>query len=225
MPLFHVLAVALATWRHSDAAADQISTRYSTPVLVTPEGQRICDSSRIVQYLDERHAAETLYPDPEVYELEKRFHDHLAPDTRRVAYFYGFQSGPTLVREMARRNVGRPQAWLFALVRPLGQRILVRVLDVTEDRSVKSKKNIVDEVRHVSDLLGDRQYLVGDRFTAADLSFACMVAPALLVTAEERYGAFFPGPKEAHPEAGELARELRATPAGQHALRMFREEH
>ncbi len=92
------------------------------------------------------------------------------------------------------------------------------------------------------------RFLAGDRFTAADLAFACMAAPVLLVQRSEGYGAALPAMGEVTPEvavracaaggggvsngltgtrrfacAQALAQEMRAHAAGQFALRMFRE--
>ncbi|PNH06009.1 hypothetical protein TSOC_007669 [Tetrabaena socialis] len=63
---------------------------------------------------------------------------------------------------------------------------------------------------------GGGPYLVGGRFTAADLTFASMAAVLLL---PPQYGAYMP-PPEAWPPAA----ELRGTAAGRHALRMY-EQH
>ena len=64
------------------------------------------------------------------------------------------------------------------------------------------------------------RYLVGDRFTAADLTFAALAAPALLPPG---HPGMRTGPESMKPGARSVIEELRATPAGQHALRMYRE--
>ena len=74
----------------------------------------------------------------------------------------------------------------------------------------------------VAERLADgRRYLCGDRFTAADLTFAALAA-AVLVPPE--YGTPLPQPDEMpEPVAGEV-RAFRDHPAGAFALRLFREE-
>jgi glutathione S-transferase len=70
-------------------------------------------------------------------------------------------------------------------------------------------------------LCDGRRFLVDDRFTAADLTFAALAAPVLL---PERYGSPLP-PPEAMPDA--MSREvsrLRDHPAGIFAARLYREE-
>ena len=69
-------------------------------------------------------------------------------------------------------------------------------------------------------LAGGRRYLVGDRFTAADLTLAALAAPALLPAG---YGVRLPEPSGTSPAIAELVLRLRASPAGEHALRMYRE--
>lgn len=59
-------------------------------------------------------------------------------------------------------------------------------------------------------------YLVGGRFTAADLTFAAMAA---VVLHPPQYGAYLGG-LDGLPY-GHPAAELRRTAAGQHALRMY----
>ncbi|MEW5299062.1 MAG: hypothetical protein WDW36_002111 [Sanguina aurantia] len=61
-------------------------------------------------------------------------------------------------------------------------------------------------------------YLVGDRFSAADLTFASLAAPVLF---PPEYGAAMCDLKKLGPEFQTLVAELRATVAGQHALRMY----
>ena len=67
---------------------------------------------------------------------------------------------------------------------------------------------------------GGAAYLVGSRFTAADLTFACLAAP---VVGPGGYGGLggMPLPWGVYPEG--LLEEMRATPAGQHVLRVYRE--
>jgi glutathione S-transferase len=70
-------------------------------------------------------------------------------------------------------------------------------------------------------LSAGRRFLIDDRFTAADLTFAALAAPVLL---PERYGSPLP-PPEAMPDA--VSREvwrLRDHPAGIFAARLYREE-
>ena len=222
LPLLHFGAV-YRVHRGQQGRSDKASTRFSTPVLETPTGEVLCDSSEIVRYVSDHFAPEgqDLYPSPEVAELEQQLHDELGPHTRRCAYGVLFDD-PPLLRELVRRNVGPMQAGAFNLVQPLVIRAMRRGLSVKDEHVARSIGKVDREMRAISQLLADgRPYLVGARFSAADLAFACMAAPVLF---PPEYSAWLP-PLEQLPEhARALCTELRATPAGAHALRMFREE-
>jgi glutathione S-transferase len=63
---------------------------------------------------------------------------------------------------------------------------------------------------------------VGDRFTAADLTFASLAAP---IVVPEGHPAMRPGSLDAlAPEHRALIEWVRATPAGAHVTRLYREE-
>ena len=68
-------------------------------------------------------------------------------------------------------------------------------------------------------LQDDRPFLLGDRLTAADLSFAALAAPVLLPA---EYGVPMPALDETPAALQEVIRELRGTPAGAFALRLYR---
>ena len=70
-------------------------------------------------------------------------------------------------------------------------------------------------------LADGRPYLCGDQFTAADLTFAALAASVLM---PPEYGVPLPQPEELPEPMAAAVRELRAHPAGAHALAMFRSE-
>jgi len=126
---------------------------------------------------------------------------------RDLALNYGCTRVP--VWELVALRFGYPA--LIALV--------AHVLDVTPATGLRAEP----EVRAVFDAVGEhlsdgRHYLCGDEFTAADLTFSALAAPMLMPTG---YGVQLPQPDELPPYTAEVVRELRAHPAGRHALRMF----
>jgi glutathione S-transferase len=70
-------------------------------------------------------------------------------------------------------------------------------------------------------LADGRRYLCGDAFTAADLAFAALAAPAI---APPQYGTPLPPPEEMPAEMAAGVRAFRVHPAGDYACRLFREE-
>ena len=222
MPFFHLLAV-YRVHRGKLGREDVASSRFSTPVLRTDDGRILCDSADIVRYVSERFAppGHDLYAVPEAAALERRFHDDVGPHTRRVAYATLFDQ-PELMREIARRNVDGLQATAFMAVYPLVKKGLTQVLEIHPSRVLASIDQARREFDAVSTRLRDgRPFLLGDRFSAADLAFACLAAPAVLPL---QYSAWLP-PLQAFAE-GVRARtmDFRATPAGAFVLRLFEEE-
>ncbi len=223
LPMFHFAPMMLLSAQHGMGKSDRVSSPFSTPALLTDDGRVMRDSSEIVRYVSDRFAKGALYPTPEVGELEQRFHDELGPHTRRVAYFFAL-GDPALLPRIADENVGRAQAWAFKRVAPLVTRGIRRNLRVDRAHADRSRDKVLAVFDEVSRRVAGRQYLVGDTFSAADLAFACMAAPALLPTPDEGYGAWLP-PVDAVPsEIAKVVTELRASEAGKYALRMFATE-
>ena len=222
LPILHFAGVWAAT-RGRGGRADQVSTAYSTPVLKTPDGQMFYDSADIVRYASRRFAppSHDLYPDPEAAELEHRLGVQLGPHTRRAVYDAVF-ADPGLLRDVGRRNVGAAQAALFSVTLPVVVAVLRRGLAVNDQQVARSVESLRREMDAMSKRLADgRPYLLGDRFTAADLTLACMAAP---VVAPGEYSAWIPSIDRLPEASQQLIREQRETPAGRHALRMFQEE-
>lgn len=227
MPLFHFPAVMWAT-RLRGGRSDRNSTRWSTPVLVTDDRQRLCDSSTIVRWASDRFGTPTttLYPPEhraEIEALEQRLGDMVGPHVRRMVYWHLLPRRDMLAR-LAHDNVGPLQARLFVAMSPLVRAALRRALAIDAERTDASLARVREEMAALGEHLGDRRYLVGDRFTAADLTAACLLAPAVLVGHREGYGAVLPELSSLPVELAELIGELRQTRIGQYCLRMFAEE-
>jgi glutathione S-transferase len=222
LPLLHFAAV-LRVHGGRMGKQDKASTRFSTPVLRTDDGTVLSDSAEIVRYVSRRFAppGHDLYAQPGAGELEQHFHDQLGPYTRRAAYGALFER-PALLTQMVRHNVDIVQATLFRALSPLAIRALQRALAITPDGVQRAVERTLREFDGVSTRLADgRPFLLGDQFSAADLAFACLAAPAVLPA---EYSAWMP-PAEALPEPIALRTlQLRETPAGAFVLRMFRDE-
>jgi glutathione S-transferase len=212
LPLLH----RLATRRHGGG---------SVPVLA--HGHRRCiDSTEILVHADAACGGDRLYPgDPalrrEVEALEERFDAVLGPHTRRWAYFQVLDER-AMLRAMVSRGVpARETRWLPLLL-PIAIPAIRRGLRVTVEGAERSLARVDEVFREVGARLADgRRFLVGERFSAADLGFAALAAPVLL---PEECRASYP-PLDAVPARmrDEIVR-LRETAAGRFALRLYREE-
>lgn len=220
LPMMHMPAAAWAS--RGRGSTDKVSSPFSTPILITDSGQRICDSSAIVRYASDRFEG-GLYDDPEAAEWEKRFHDRLAPATRRVGYALSLDDPDRM--KVLLSNVGPTQRAAFRVIQPLAGRFLRKHLQITPAKTERSMELTFEELDAVDAQLSDgRRYLLGDRFSAADLAFATAIAPALCVQRHEGIDVRFPDPATMTGEAAELIGRARASKAGQFALRLFAEE-
>lgn len=218
LPPFSMAAVAWAT-RGRGGRKDRVSTRFSCPVLLRDDGPNLFDSGDICRYASERGDL-SLYGEPDIDELSERFASRIGPHGRRVIYFHALPD-PELLPNVGELNAGAAQAKLFRLMFPFTRYMIRSSLAVHQRGADKSMEIVLRELDHVDALLDGRDYLVGDRFTAADLTLACMLVPLLIVQPEEGYGSKLP-PVDAFPGAvRDLAAETRARPAGRHAMRMF----
>jgi glutathione S-transferase len=198
LPFFHFAAV-YRVHRGKLGRADRASSRFSTPVLRTDDGRILCDSADIVRYVSDRFAPRDrdLYSVPEAAELERYFHDAVGPHTRRVVYATLFEQ-PELMRQIAQRNVDGLQASAFTAAYPLAKKGLTRFLKIDPESVLSSIDQTRREFDAVSVRLRDgRPLLLGDRFSAADLAFACLASPAVLAP---QYSAWLP-PLDAFSEA------------------------
>lgn len=223
IPPFYMGAAAF--YSRGRGKSDRLSTKVSTPVLVTTEGERLCDSGDILRWVSDKFSDETttLYPSDDVRAMDQHLHDDFGHHVRRVAYLEVLREG-RLFESLAKKNVGAVQATLFVALSGLMRKAIVKGVGVTPEKAERGLKRIREEYETVSQRLSDgRKYLFGDRFTAADLSFGALSAPVLAVSPQEGYGARLPVLGEC-PGLDAIARELRATPAGKFALRLFAEE-
>jgi len=223
LPVFSQVGVMVAT-RGRGGQADEVSTRFSTPVLVTSDGQRLCDSTDIARWASKQamaNGADPLFPDDEVRELVERYGRGYGADTRRAVFWHAFRSKKAFTK-MATANVGPVQALAFRAMSPVNRPAMRKLLEINDEAYARSLAKIREVVEDAGRRLERSKYLVGDRFTAADLTFAALSAPILLVTRDEGYSATFPSVDDFEPDGRELVDEMRRSRAGKFALEVFR---
>jgi glutathione S-transferase len=198
----------------------------TVPVLVTETGV-FGDSTDILNYLDTlAPATKKLYPADaqlrgEVEKLEDLFDTQLGPSTRVWFYFYMLDNREMMLKLFC-AGVEPVEQELFAIVFPSIQAAMRHWMNITAESATAAQDTIKRIFEEVSGMLADgRTYLVGDSLSAADLTFACLSAPAVWAS---EYGAWLPEFSEIPGEMQAVIEELRETPAGKYALRLFREE-
>jgi glutathione S-transferase len=194
----------------------------TVPVLVT--GDRvIAESEDILRYADERlEEQRRLFPaDSEVVRVCRDLDQGLGPDGRRLMYALMLEQKDAMLPV---NNQGVP-AWegrTMSALWPLAKRWGRRDLGIDGDTVRVDGERVRQAFDAVAERLADgRPYLCGERFTAADLTFAALAA-AVIVPPE--YGVRLPQPDELPAHIGLAVREFREHPAGAYALELFRTE-
>jgi glutathione S-transferase len=201
------------------------SRRTSVPVLVTSD-RVLADSTDILEYLDATAPPEKkLYPTDtngrgEAHALEEEFDERLGPHIRRVLYFH----------ILPRRHLAwglmdqRTPAWERASLRvifPLLRAGMRRFMSIDARHAAQSRDEVLRVFDAVERRLQDgRPYLTGDRFTAADLTFAALASPSVLPL---EHMIQFPAIELLPEPAATLVRETQARPVGAFLRRMYRE--
>ena len=196
--------------------------------MLVHDGEAIGDSTRIIEALERRYPEPPLYPaDPEqrrrALEIEDFFDEELGPYERVLVASHMLRSGglflDAFLPDLPRRRRLTARA-MFPLLR--GRAIAAFGIDDARVTLAWRKLRAAGERFRAE--LQPSGYLVGDRFTVADLTVAALVSP---VVAPE--GFPYPQPQREHPlleplrdalaEAGlvEWAREMYARHRGHSA--------
>jgi len=208
LPLFHWLAVRRA------------GAKRTVPVLADGE-LLLTDSTDIIAWADARRPGTLLPVDPEAraaaLALEDDFDRQLGPATRRWAYFHALPRKD--LDDQIVHGTPRWQAIALKLSRPLAVRMLSRGLRIDAAGAERSRTKIEETFTRVAELLSDgRRYLVGDRFTVADLTFAALAGP-VVAPRERPFGV--PALDDLTDDARAQVEAWRASPAGRFALKVY----
>lgn len=196
----------------------------TVPVLVDGD-QCFVDSTAILRHADS-HSGGALYPRDarqrgEVDTLVDRFDKELGPHTRRWAYAQ-LLDDTALLRRVWARGVPRGEARLLPIALPVARRLVRAGYRVTPENGQRSIERVRQVFREIDARLEDgRSFLVGNRFTAADLSFAALAAPVLF---PPDCRAVLPTLDEVPQAMREKVLRLRASAAGRFALHLYRQE-
>ena len=197
----------------------------TVPVLVHA-GARFTDSTAILVHADALSGGDRLYPRDaalrrEVEVFVERFDAELGPHARRWAYSH-LLTQAKLLREVWARGVPRHEAMFVPVIAPLARFLARKAYRVTPEGAQRSLERVRGVFREVDGRLANtRRFLVGERFTAADLTFAALAAPVLFpVECRATHPALEAVPA---PMREEVLR-LRDTGAGRFALRLFAQE-
>ena len=197
----------------------------TVPVLVTPEGA-LGESEEILLWVDRRTPPEQrLFPaEPAeralVERLSRRFDERLGPRGRRLMYVK-MLAQPELMLRFNNQGVPRWEDRALRLGWPLAVRFVGHALGIRPGVEVEDEAAVWGELDFVAELLADgRKHLCGERFSAADLTFAALSASVVVPPV---YGVPLPQPEVLPPDIAALIERVREHPAGRYALALFEE--
>jgi glutathione S-transferase len=152
--------------------------------LLDLDGRTYSDSTDIVAALEERWPEAPLYPsDPadrvRALELEDFFDEEVGPYTRLYAWHEIVKDRQTAERLIESGMAGPKVGARFTA--PLAAGFLQLRFGVKSDEAAREARAKIDTgFDRIEAELGDREYLVGDSFTVADLTAAALFYPSVL---------------------------------------------
>jgi glutathione S-transferase len=198
----------------------QLTRTLTTPVL-TMNGMSIPDSTQIIAALEERWPEPPLYPSDPVerrraFDLEEFFDEELGPDIRRALY-HELLERPEIVLPLFDNGQNAVARAMLHASFPVLRAAMRQAMDIYDEPAERSREKMYDALDRLEAELGGRDYLVGDRFTVADLTAASLFYP-LAMPPEYPY----PLATEIPPRAQEFLDDVAGRPGSLWVAEMFR---
>ncbi|REK00883.1 MAG: glutathione S-transferase [Acidobacteria bacterium] len=198
------------------------------PVLVTGDGHAVPDSTAILRWVDERlPESRRLYPDGalgvEVAELAAHLDEPFGSDTRLWAYHW-FLPDPRLAvgNLMRTRTIPLAQRAIVPLVLPLISLFVRRRYSIDSQSARAAEQRFVAVLDEVAERISDgRPFLLGDRLSAADVTFAALSSP---ISLPPEYGSPIATLDDLPPRARRRMEPLHGHPACEFARGLYRRE-
>ncbi|MGL4882765.1 MAG: glutathione S-transferase family protein, partial [Waterburya sp.] len=193
----------------------------SVPVLVVND-KALTDSQDILHYLDTIDPNQQLYPqDPKLRQqaetLEELFDQKLGVATRNWGYYYAIQQ-PLKIAIAWGINAPLSEKIKCIIALPRIPGLLGQYYNITEASKEDALQDIKEVFTVVNQRLSGQQYLVGDRFSSTDITFAALASPVICPEHHPFYNSQL---AKLPTEMVALVEELRATPAGELVICMY----
>ena len=190
------------------------------PALIL-DGRAVTDSTAIIAALEARHPAPPLYPsDPALREralaLEDFFDRELGPHIRRT-FFHAVLPDTDFAAALMATGFGPVAQTLYRAAFPAVRAIMRLDMRIDDAGAELGRAKIAAALDRIAAELGPHGYLVGDRFSVADLTAAALLYP-IVQPAEHPYQAPAPMPAA----AATLCASFRNHPAFRWAEDLYR---
>jgi glutathione S-transferase len=198
----------------------------TTPILELADGTMLTHSHAILLWVDAQAGGDFLYPrdealKAEVIALEKRFDHAIGPHVRR--WGYGDVLGhPDIVVPLLTHGVPTYERVITRGAFPLVRSLMKRGMGIDARGVARSREKLATFFGDESAaLIEGKRFLVGDRFTAADLTLAALTAPLF---GPSNYGIPVPASLFRSDAHREDAARWKTHPLVRHAMRMYATE-
>jgi len=196
-----------------------------TSVPVLRDGDRVIQgSSAIIDHAEQQWPERALTPSDasereNALELERWLDRELGEAFRRVFYFHALEHRDLVLYLF---NQGGP--WWGRLFSRLGYRVLAgsirQMYAITADNAARDEERMHAVFDRVDALLAGQRYLVGNRFSRADLTLAALAAP---MWQPEQHPTRWPSDQLYPPEVTALRARFANTRTHDHVMRLYRE--
>jgi glutathione S-transferase len=158
-------------------------TRRPTFPVLRLNGKAIGDSTRIIEELERHHPEPPLYPEDPVerrraLELEDVFDEELGPYIRRWIFHEGLEHlTPGEFVDGALSNQPAPVRKVMRGIAPAASRVLKLRYGISPEKADAAREKTRAAFDRIEAEVQSSGYLVGDRFTVADLTAASLTFP------------------------------------------------
>ncbi|MFB2705913.1 glutathione S-transferase family protein [Marinobacter shengliensis] len=172
--------INLLPGQHARTITQMTRADSSVPVL-DHDGQIVQGSAQIVDYLDRVFPDNPLTPEDPVLreqalEWEKKLDEQAGPAIRTWVYHYFLQRPKVVIPLLA---AGTPfyNRILLSLAFSRVDEIMRKWMKINQKTADAAQQTLEQLVTELTDIYRQRSYLVGDRFSRADLAAAALLAP------------------------------------------------
>lgn len=161
-------------------AMKKLSNQSSTPVLDWG-GRIISGSNTIIEFVDSQVTDPPLYPSApeqreEVIAWCKRLDDELGPAVRTLVWSAMINHASYAISVFG-RGKSRAALFFYSLMFPFLKSVIGKANGVNPENIQRSGEIVARYLDEVASAVSTTGYLVGDQFTAADLTAAALLAP------------------------------------------------
>ncbi|PWQ93695.1 glutathione S-transferase family protein [Leucothrix arctica] len=172
--------------------AKKIAKRSSLPIL-EHDGVFIQESSDIITYLDNNFSRRSLTPEqPKEQELAaawESFADREIGPAVRLLCYSTLLDHPGIMIPLFTKNGPWYGRWALKPAFPKIAESMRDMFKITPQSAIEAENKVSTALDNLNATLGDREFLVGDTFTRADLSVASLLSPLIM---HRTYGVEWP---------------------------------